>query len=100
MPPRHSRCRCLCQDFIEIPLVDIASVDAEYTRSLLERHDLSAVRFAMFAGAGLGVRSSASRRRTSQGRTRQGCPHGAKALTGVTYGGPMSEPIPADAGRI
>ncbi|OAE36312.1 sugar phosphate isomerase/epimerase family protein [Agrobacterium tumefaciens] len=75
------------QDFIEIPLVDIASVDAEHTRSLLERHDLSAVcSLVLPEPAWASVRPQAAVEHLKAALDKAAA-MGAKALTGVTYGG-------------
>ncbi|MFK0206551.1 sugar phosphate isomerase/epimerase family protein [Agrobacterium sp. NPDC090283] len=75
------------QDFIEIPLVDIASVDAEHTRSLLEQHDLSAVcSLVLPEPAWASVRPQAAVEHLKAALNKAAA-MGAKALTGVTYGG-------------
>lgn len=75
------------QDFIEIPLVDIASVDAEHTRSLLERHDLGAVcSLVLPEPAWASVRPEAAVEHLKAALDKAAA-MGAKALTGVTYGG-------------
>lgn len=75
------------QDFIEIPLVDIASVDAEHTRSLLEQHHLSAVCSLVLpepAWASVRPQAAVEHLKAALGKA---AAMGAKALTGVTYGG-------------
>ncbi|MFF2323087.1 sugar phosphate isomerase/epimerase family protein [Agrobacterium sp. NPDC058088] len=75
------------QDFIEIPLVDIASVDAEHTRILLERHDRSAVcSLVLPEPAWASVRPEAAVEHLKAALDKAAA-MGAKALTGVTYGG-------------
>ncbi|WP_418137411.1 sugar phosphate isomerase/epimerase family protein [Agrobacterium sp. El2ro-1b] len=75
------------QDFIEIPLVDIPSVDAEHTRSLLEQHDLSAVcSLVLPEPAWASVRPQAAVEHLKAALDKAAA-MGAKALTGVTYGG-------------
>jgi D-psicose/D-tagatose/L-ribulose 3-epimerase len=74
-------------DFIEIPLLNAAAVDAAHTRALLEKHDLSAV-------CSLGLPQTVWPSHNPQGAIEylkvaidKAADLGAQALSGVTYGG-------------
>jgi len=75
------------QDFIEIPLIDIPSVDAKHTRTLLEKYGLRAVcSLVLPEPAWPSIRPDAAidYLNTALGKAAD---MGAEALTGVTYGG-------------
>ncbi|MBP2535921.1 D-psicose/D-tagatose/L-ribulose 3-epimerase [Rhizobium sp. SLBN-94] len=75
------------QDFIEIPLIDIPSVDAKYTRALLEKYRLRAVcSLVLPEPAWASVRPDAAIDHLNAALDKA-AEMGAEALTGVTYGG-------------
>nr|WP_236776835.1 sugar phosphate isomerase/epimerase [Agrobacterium tumefaciens] len=75
------------QDFIEIPLIDIPSVDAKYTRALLEKYRLRAVcSLVLPEPAWASVRPDAAIDYLNAALDKA-AEMGAEALTGVTYGG-------------
>nr|WP_236766979.1 sugar phosphate isomerase/epimerase [Agrobacterium tumefaciens] len=75
------------QDFIEIPLIDIPSVDAKHTRALLEKHGLRAVcSLVLPEPAWASVRPDPAIDHLNAALDKA-AEMGAEALTGVTYGG-------------
>lgn len=75
------------QDFIEIPLIDIPSVDAKHTRALLEKYGLRAVcSLVLPEPAWASVRPDAAIDHLNAALDKA-AEMGAEALTGVTYGG-------------
>ncbi|MDH0616503.1 MULTISPECIES: sugar phosphate isomerase/epimerase [unclassified Agrobacterium] len=75
------------QDFIEIPLIDIPSVDAAHTRALLEKYGLRAVcSLVLPEPAWASVRPEAAVEHLGAALDKA-ADMGAEALTGVTYGG-------------
>ncbi|CVI62238.1 MULTISPECIES: sugar phosphate isomerase/epimerase family protein [Agrobacterium] len=75
------------QDFIEIPLIDIPSVDAKHTRALLEKYRLRAVcSLVLPEPAWASVRPDAAIDHLNAALDKA-ADMGAEALTGVTYGG-------------
>ncbi|MBB4283550.1 D-psicose/D-tagatose/L-ribulose 3-epimerase [Agrobacterium tumefaciens] len=75
------------QDFIEIPLIDIPSVDAKHTRALLEKYRLRAVcSLVLPEPAWASVRPDAAIDHLNTALDKA-AEIGAEALTGVTYGG-------------
>nr|WP_222857059.1 sugar phosphate isomerase/epimerase [Agrobacterium pusense] len=75
------------QDFIEIPLIDIPSVDAKHTRTLLEKYGLRAVCSLVLpqpAWASIRPDTAIDYLNTALDKVAE---MGAEALTGVTYGG-------------
>ncbi len=75
------------QDFIEIPLIDIPSVDAKHTRALLEKHALrAACSLVMPEPAWPSVRPDAAIDHLKAALDKA-VEMGAEALTGVTFGG-------------
>lgn len=75
------------QDFIEIPLIDIPSVDAKHTRALLEKHALrAACSLVMPEPAWPSVRPDAAIDHLKAALDKA-AEMGAEALTGVTFGG-------------
>lgn len=75
------------QDYIEIPLIDIASVDADHSRSLLEKHRLRATcSLVLPEHAWASVRPEAAIAHLKAALD-TAAEIGAEALTGVTYGG-------------
>ena len=75
------------QDFIEIPLIDIPSVDAKHTRTLLEKYGLRAVcSLVLPEPAWASVRPDAAIDHLNAALDKA-AEMGAEALTGVTYGG-------------
>ncbi|MBA8796343.1 D-psicose/D-tagatose/L-ribulose 3-epimerase [Agrobacterium sp. RC10-4-1] len=75
------------QDFIEIPLIDIPSVDAKHTRTLLEKYGLRAVcSLVLPQPAWASVRPDAAIDHLNAALDKA-AEMGAEALTGVTYGG-------------
>lgn len=74
-------------DFIEIPLLDAASVDAKHTRQLLEKHSLRAVCSLVLPNAAwASVRPDAAIEHLKAAIDKAAL-MGCEALTGVTYGG-------------
>ena len=74
-------------EFIEIPLADAASVDAEHTRELLEKHGLrAACSLVLPQAAWASVRPEAAVEHLKVAIDKAAL-MGAEALTGVTYGG-------------
>ncbi len=75
------------QDFIEIPLIDIASVDTKHSRALLEKHDLRATcSLVLPEPAWASVRPDAAIEHLKSALDKAS-EMGAEALTGVTFGG-------------
>lgn len=75
------------QDYIEIPLIDIPSVDATHTRALLEKHGLRSVCSLVLPGrAWASVRPDAAIEHLTAALDKAK-DIGAEALTGVTFGG-------------
>nr|WP_236775123.1 sugar phosphate isomerase/epimerase [Agrobacterium tumefaciens] len=75
------------QDFIEIPLIDIPSVDAKHTRALLEKYGLRAVcSLVLPEPAWASARPDAAIDHLNAALDKA-AEMGAEALTGVTYGG-------------
>lgn len=75
------------QDFIEIPLIDIPSVDAKHSRALLEKHGLrAACSLVMPEPAWPSLRPDAAIDHLKSALDKA-AEMGAEALTGVTYGG-------------
>ncbi|CUX39471.1 hypothetical protein AGR7C_Lc10035 [Agrobacterium deltaense Zutra 3/1] len=75
------------QDFIEIPLIDIPSVDAKHTRTLLEKYGLRAVcSLVLPEPAWASVHPDAAIDHLNAALDKA-AEMGAEALTGVTYGG-------------
>lgn len=75
------------QDFIEIPLIDIASVDTKHSRALLEKHDLRATcSLVLPEPAWASVRPDAAIDYLKSALDKAS-EMGAVALTGVTFGG-------------
>ncbi|MGP4687956.1 sugar phosphate isomerase/epimerase family protein [Agrobacterium pusense] len=75
------------QDFIEIPLIDIPSVDAKHTRTLLEKYGLRAVcSLVLPQPAWASIRPDAAIDYLNTALDKA-ADMGAEALTGVTYGG-------------
>ncbi|KVK51304.1 D-tagatose 3-epimerase [Agrobacterium sp. D14] len=75
------------QDFIEIPLIDIPSVDAKHTCALLEKYGLRAVcSLVLPEPAWASVRPDAAIDHLNAALDKA-ADMGAEALTGVTYGG-------------
>lgn len=75
------------QDFIEIPLIDIASVDTKHSRALLEKHDLRATcSLVLPEPAWASVRPDAAVEHLKSALDKAS-EMGAEALTGVTFGG-------------
>jgi len=75
------------QDFIEIPLIDIPSVDARHSRALLEMHSLrAACSLVLPEQAWASVRPDAAIDHLKSALDKA-AEMGAEALTGVTYGG-------------
>nr|WP_236761199.1 sugar phosphate isomerase/epimerase [Agrobacterium tumefaciens] len=75
------------QDFIEIPLIDIPSVDAQHTRALLEKYGLRAVcSLVLPEPAWASARPDAAIDHLNAALDKA-AEMGAEALTGVTYGG-------------
>ncbi len=75
------------QDFIEIPLVDIASVDTKHSRALLEKHGLRATcSLVLPEPAWASVRPDAAIEHLKSALDKAS-EMGAEALTGVTFGG-------------
>jgi len=75
------------QDFIEIPLIDIPSVDAKHTRTLLEKYGLRAVcSLVLPEPAWASIRPDAAIDYLNTALDKA-ADMGAEALTGVTYGG-------------
>ncbi|MDO1583499.1 sugar phosphate isomerase/epimerase family protein [Rhizobium oryzicola] len=75
------------QDFIEIPLIDIPSVDAKHSRALLAKHDLrAACSLVMPEPAWPSVRPDAAIDHLKSALDKA-AEMGSEALTGVTYGG-------------
>jgi D-psicose/D-tagatose/L-ribulose 3-epimerase len=75
------------QDFIEIPLIDISSVDAKHSRALLEKHDLRATcSLVLPEPAWASVRPDAAIEHLKSALDKAS-EMGAEALTGVTFGG-------------
>ncbi|MCM2473465.1 sugar phosphate isomerase/epimerase [Rhizobium sp. CG5] len=75
------------QDFIEIPLIDIPSVDAKYSRNLLEKYALrAACSLVLPEPAWASVRPDAAIDHLKSALDKA-AEMGAEALTGVTYGG-------------
>ncbi len=75
------------QDFIEIPLIDIASVDAQHSRALLEKHRLNATcSLVLPEHAWASVRPDAAIDHLKAALDKAS-EIGAQALTGVTFGG-------------
>lgn len=75
------------QDFIEIPLIDIPSVDAKHTCTLLEKYGLRAVcSLVLPEPAWASVRPDAAIDHLNAALDKA-AEMGAEALTGVTYGG-------------
>lgn len=75
------------QDYIEIPLIDIASVDAAHSRSLLEKHRLRATCSLVLpekAWASVRPKAAIAHLKAALDKAAE---IGAEALTGVTYGG-------------
>ncbi|WP_311272579.1 MULTISPECIES: sugar phosphate isomerase/epimerase [unclassified Rhizobium] len=75
------------QDFIEIPLIDIASVDTKHSRALLEKHDLRATCSLVLpepAWASVRPDAAVEHLRSALDKASE---MGAEALTGVTFGG-------------
>ncbi|MBD8687749.1 MULTISPECIES: TIM barrel protein [unclassified Rhizobium] len=75
------------QDFIEIPLIDIASVDTKHSRTLLEKHDLRATCSLVLpepAWASVRPDAAVEHLRSALDKASE---MGAEALTGVTFGG-------------
>lgn len=75
------------QDFIEIPLIDIASVDTKHSRALLEKHDLRATCSLVLpepAWASVRPNAAVEHLRSALDKASE---MGAEALTGVTFGG-------------
>jgi D-psicose/D-tagatose/L-ribulose 3-epimerase len=75
------------QDYIEIPLIDIAAVDADHTRALLEKHRLRAVCSLVLpehAWASARPDAAIDHLTAALNKAKE---IGAEALTGVTYGG-------------
>lgn len=75
------------QDFIEIPLMNISSVDAKHSRALLEKHALrAACSLVLPEPAWASVRPDAAIDHLKSALDKA-ADMGAEALTGVTYGG-------------
>ncbi|KQO79959.1 sugar phosphate isomerase/epimerase [Rhizobium sp. Leaf262] len=75
------------QDFIEIPLIDIASVDTKHSRALLEKHGLRATcSLVLPEPAWASVRPDAAIEHLKSALDKAS-EMGAEALTGVTFGG-------------
>lgn len=75
------------QDLIEIPLIDIASVDAKHTRALLERYRIrAACSLVLPQAAWASVRPDAAIAHLTAALDKA-AEMGGEALTGVTYGG-------------
>jgi D-psicose/D-tagatose/L-ribulose 3-epimerase len=75
------------QDFIEIPLIDIPSVDAKHSRALLQKHALrAACSLVLPEHAWASVRPDAAIDHLKAALD-TAAEMGAEALTGVTYGG-------------
>lgn len=75
------------QDYIEIPLIDIPSTDARYTRSLLEEHRLRATcSLVLPEAAWASIRPDAAIDHL-KAALNTAAEMGAEALTGVTFGG-------------
>ncbi len=75
------------QDFIEIPLIDIASVDTQHSRALLEKHELQATcSLVLPEPAWASVRPDAAVEYLKSALDKAS-EMGAVALTGVTFGG-------------
>ncbi|MET0173012.1 MAG: sugar phosphate isomerase/epimerase [Agrobacterium vaccinii] len=75
------------QDFIEIPLIDISSVDAKHSRALLEKHGLRATcSLVLPEPAWASVRPDAAIKHLKSALDKAS-EMGAEALTGVTFGG-------------
>jgi D-psicose/D-tagatose/L-ribulose 3-epimerase len=75
------------QDFIEIPLIDIASVDTQHSRALLEKHELRATcSLVLPEPAWASVRPDAAIEYLKSALDKAS-EMGAEALTGVTFGG-------------
>lgn len=75
------------QDFIEIPLIDIASVDTKHSRALLEKHGLRATcSLVLPEPAWASVRPDAAVEHLKSALDKAS-EMGAEALTGVTFGG-------------
>lgn len=75
------------QDYIEIPLIDIAAVDANYSRALLEKHRLRATCSLVLpenAWASVRPDTAIAHLKAALDKASE---IGAEALTGVTYGG-------------
>lgn len=74
-------------EFIEIPLVNPAAVDAQHTRDLLEKHELrAACSLVLPQAAWASVRPDAAIEHLKAALDKA-AEMGAEALTGVTYGG-------------
>jgi D-psicose/D-tagatose/L-ribulose 3-epimerase len=75
------------QDLIEIPLIDIAAVDARHSRALLEKHGLrAACSLVLPEPAWASIRPDAAIAHLTSALDKA-AEMGAEALTGVTYGG-------------
>ncbi len=75
------------QDFIEIPLIDIPSVDAKHSRALLERHRLRAACSLVLPEPVWASRRPDAAIGHLTAALDKAAEMGAEALTGVTYGG-------------
>src|ERR1700761_3680057 len=75
------------QDLIEIPLIDIPSVDAQHTRALLDRYGIrAACSLVLPQPAWASVRPDAAIAHLTAAIDKA-AEMGAEALTGVTFGG-------------
>lgn len=76
-----------CQDLIEIPLIDLSSVDAKYSRTLLKKHELRAACSLVMPEPAWPSRRPDAAVEHLMSALNTACEMGAEALTGVTYGG-------------
>ncbi len=75
------------QDYIEIPLIDIATVDAQHSRALLEKHQMGAAcSLVLPEHAWASIRPDAAIEHLTAALDKAS-EIGAVALTGVTFGG-------------
>jgi D-psicose/D-tagatose/L-ribulose 3-epimerase len=75
------------QDFIEIPLIDISSVDAKHSRALLEKHALRAACSLVMPEPAWPSRRPDAAIDHLKAALDTAANMGAEALTGVTFGG-------------
>ncbi|MBT9371350.1 sugar phosphate isomerase/epimerase [Rhizobium sp. CSW-27] len=75
------------QDFIEIPLIDISSVDAKHSRALLEKHALRAACSLVMPEPAWPSRRPDAAIDHLEAALDTAANMGAEALTGVTFGG-------------